>query len=179
MTILTVDRKEFEKRVGKVDEKLEKKITDMGTPIEEVTDSEVSVEVFPNRPDLLSMENFARAVNQFNGKAKVASFKVNKPEKDFVVTIERSVKEVRPHTVCAIVKGMKFTDSRIKEVVDLQEKLHRSLGRKRKKLAIGIYPLDKIKLPIRFVGRKPEEIKGFQKHQTTLASSHHSPQALQ
>jgi phenylalanyl-tRNA synthetase beta chain len=105
------------------------------------------------------MGNFARAVNQFNGKGKVAGFKINKPEGDFVVTVDKSVKSVRPHTVCAIVKGLKFDDAKIKEVVDIQEKLHNSLGRKRKKLAIGIYPLDKIKLPIRFVGRKPDEIK--------------------
>jgi len=159
MTILTVDRKEFEKKVGKIDEKLEKLITDMGTPIEDVTDEEVSVEVFPNRPDLLSMGNFARAVNQFNGKGKVANFKVNAPEKDFTVTIEKSVKSVRPHTVCAIVKGLKFDDSKIKEIVDIQEKLHNSLGRKRRKVAIGVYPLDKIKLPIRFIAKKPSEIK--------------------
>jgi phenylalanyl-tRNA synthetase beta chain len=159
MTILTVDRKEFEKKVGKITKELEDKITMMGTPIEEVSDSEVSVEVFPNRPDLLSMGNFARAVNQFNGKGRVASFKINKPEKDFVVSVDKSVKSVRPHTVCAIVKGLRFDDAKIKEIVDIQEKLHNSLGRKRKKLAIGIYPLDKIKLPIRFVGRKPEDIK--------------------
>ena len=159
MTILTVDRKEFEKKVGKVTAELEKKITDMGTPIEEVTEEEVSVEIFPNRPDLLSMGNFARAVNQFNGKGKIAEFKVKDPENDFVVTIDKSVKEVRPHTVCAIVKGLKFNDERIKEVVDIQEKLHNSLGRKRRKAAIGIYPLDKIKLPIRFIAKKPEDIK--------------------
>ena len=169
MTILTVDRKEFEKRVGKVTAELEERISMFGTPVEapighdsvepEVSDSEVSVEVFPNRPDLLSLGNFARAVNQFNGKGKVASFKINKPEKDFVVTIDKSVKGVRPHTVCAIVKGLKFDDARIKEVVDIQEKLHNSIGRKRRKLAIGIYPLDKIALPIRFLAKKPEEIK--------------------
>ncbi len=32
MTILTMNRKELEKRVGKIDAKLEKAITDMGTP---------------------------------------------------------------------------------------------------------------------------------------------------
>jgi phenylalanyl-tRNA synthetase beta chain len=159
MTILTMDRKELEKRVGKISKELEKSITDMGTPVEELTDSEVEVELFPNRPDLLSLENFARAVNQFNGKGKVASFKVNKPESDYEVIVEKSVKVVRPHTVCAIVKGLKFSDSDIKNIVDLQEKLHNSIGRKRKKAAIGIYPLDKISLPIRFVGRKNEEIK--------------------
>ncbi len=159
MTILTVDRKELEKKVGKITAELEKKITDMGTPVEEITDSEVEVEVFPNRPDLLSLGNFARALNQFNGKGKIASFKINKPEKDFEVVINKSVKGVRPHCVCAIVKGLKFDDAKIKEIVDLQEKLHNSIGRKRRKAAIGIYPLDKIKLPISFVGKKNDEIK--------------------
>ncbi len=159
MTILTMNKEELEKRVGEIDGRLEKAITDMGTPIEEVTDDVVEVEVFPNRPDLLSLENFARALNQFSGKGKIAKFKVKAPEKDMEVIIEKSVKQVRPHTVCAIVKGLKFDDARIKDIVDLQEKLHNSIGRKRRKAAIGIYPLDKIKLPIRFVGRANEEIK--------------------
>jgi len=159
MTILTVNRKEFEKIVGKVTPELEEKITMMGTPVEDVTDDEVSVEVFPNRPDLLSLQNFARAVNQFISKKGVAKFKVNKPERDYSVTIEKSVKKVRPHTTCAIVRGLRFNDEKIKEIVDIQEKLHNSLGRKRRKVAIGIYPLDKIKLPIRFIAKKPEDIK--------------------
>jgi len=159
MTILTVNKKELEKLVGKITPELEKKITDMGTPIEEVTDEEVSVEVFPNRPDLLSLQNFARAINQFNNKGKAAKFTINKPEKDYTVTIDKSVKAVRPHTVCAIVKGLKFNDEKIKEIVDLQEKLHNSIGRKRKKLAIGVYPLEKIKLPIKFQAKKPNDIK--------------------
>ena len=75
------------------------------------------------------------------------------------MTIDKSVKSVRPYTVCAIAKGLRFTNEKIKEIIDVQEKLHNSIGRKRKKLAIGIYPLDKIALPIRFVARKPEEIR--------------------
>ncbi len=159
MTILTVDKKEFEKKVGKITKEMEEKISMFGTPVEEITDEELSVEIFPNRPDLLSTGNFARAIGQFVEKRKIVDFKVAKPEKDFVVTIDKSVKSVRPHTVCAIVKGLKFDDSKIKEIVDIQEKLHGSIGRRRRKLAIGIYPLDKIALPIRFIGRKPEDIK--------------------
>jgi len=159
MTILSMNRKALEKEIGKVDEAMEKVITDMGTPIEYVNDDEVAVEVFPNRPDLLSLQNFALAVNQYKGKVKLASFKINEPEADFVVTIEKSVKKVRPYTVCAIVKGLKFSDERIAEVIDIQEKLHNSLGRKRKKAAIGVYPLEAISLPIRFVAKRPEDIK--------------------
>jgi phenylalanyl-tRNA synthetase beta chain len=42
-----------------------------------------------------------------------------------------------------------FLTDIIKGLIDLQEKLHGSYGRNRKKLAIGIYPLEEIKLPIK------------------------------
>lgn len=159
MTILTVDRKELEKKVGKITKEVEEKITMMGTPVEEISDGEVSVEVFPNRPDLLSLQGFSRALGQYLGKKGTSSIKVNKPEKDYKVKIDKSVKKVRPYTACAIVKGLKLNDEKIKEIVDIQEKLHLTIGRKRKKLAIGIYPLEKIKLPIRYLAKKPEDIK--------------------
>lgn len=159
MTILTVNKSEFEKIVGKkLDKKLEEQITMMGTPVDEITSEELSVEVFPNRPDLLNLHNFARAVKQYVGKLGVESFKIHSPPKDYRVKIDRSVKDVRPHTVCMIVKGLKFDDKKIKEVIDLQEKLHNSIGRKRRKLAIGIYPLEKIKLPIKFEARAAKDI---------------------
>lgn len=159
MTILSVDRKELEKKIGPVNNAMEKLITNMGTPIEEVTENEVSVEIFPNRSDLLSLENIALAINQYNGKSRVQDFKIFQPEKDYTVKIDKSVKEVRPYTVCAIVKGMNFTDEKIKSIIDIQEKLHNSIGRKRRKLAIGIYPLEQIKLPITFKADIPENIK--------------------
>jgi len=159
MTILTLNRAELEKKVGKVTLQIEEKITMMGTPVEGSSEKEISVEVFPNRPDLLSLQGFSRALLQYLGKKGVARFKVNEPEKDYVVKIDKSVKSVRPHTACAIVKGLRFDDEKIKEIVDIQEKLHFTIGRKRKKVAIGIYPLEKIKLPILFVGKKPDEIK--------------------
>lgn len=161
MTILTMNRKELEGKIGKIDARLEKLITDMGTPVEELTNDVVEVEVFPNRPDLLSLENFARALMQFNGKRKVASFKVNPPKKDYEVLIDPSVKEVRPYTACAIVKGLKFNDERIKSVINFQEKLHGSYGRNRRKLAIGIYPMDEITFPLTYGAEPPNDIKFF------------------
>jgi phenylalanyl-tRNA synthetase beta chain len=44
-------------------------------------------------------------------------------------------------------------------MIDIQEKIHSTLGRNRKKIAIGIYPLEKIKLPIKFEARNPKDIK--------------------
>lgn len=159
MTILSMNKRELERKVGKIDEKTQKQIIDMGTPIEYINDEEVAVEVFPNRPDLLSFQNFARALYQFKGKARIASFKIYEPEKDYEVIIDKSVKGIRNHTVCCIVKGLRFDDEKIKEIIDIQEKLHNSLGRKRKKAAIGIYPLEKIQLPITFKAVDPKEVR--------------------
>ena len=159
MTILTLNKKELEKKVGKLTESLKNQITDMGTPVDGETNEEIMVEVFPNRPDLLSMQAFSRSLLNFIGKTKPKKYVVEKPQKDFVVTIDKSVKKIRPYTVCAIIKDLNFDDEKIKDLVDIQEKLHITLGRKRKKLAIGVYPLEKIKLPIKYEAKKPADIK--------------------
>lgn len=159
MTILTLNKKEFEKKVGKLTEALKDKITEMGTPIDGETETELMIEVFPNRPDLLSLQAMSRAILDYTEKSKTKTYTVEKPEKDFVVNVDKSVRKVRPYTVCAIVKGLKLDEQRIQDIIDIQEKLHLTIGRKRKKLAIGVYPLEKIKLPISYEARKPSDIK--------------------
>jgi len=159
MAIVSIPKKEIEK-IAKINESLIEKINLMGTPVETVKDNEIEIEVLPNRPDLLSSQGFLRAFSSYMGKeAGLKKYQVNAPEKDFKVKIDSSLKSIRPFTACAIVKNLKFDDEKIKEIIDLQEKIHSSLGRSRKKIAIGIYPLEKIKLPIRFEARKPEDIK--------------------
>jgi phenylalanyl-tRNA synthetase beta chain len=153
-------KKQFEKEIGKLDEKMQNKIAMFGTPLEKFDDDEVEIEVFPNRPDLLSYHGFKRAFLGFLGKQKgLKEYKLNKPEKDYSVSIDSFVKDIRPYTACAIVKGLKFDDEKIKEIIDMQEKLHLTIGRNRKKIAIGIYPLEKIKLPITFQALEPDKIK--------------------
>jgi phenylalanyl-tRNA synthetase beta chain len=160
MASVIFPKKQFEKEIGRLDEKMQNKIAMFGTPLEKFDDEEIEIEVFPNRPDLLSYHGFKRAFLGFLGKQKgLKEYKLNKPEEDYIVTIDSSVKNVRPYTACAIIKELKFDDEKIKEVVDMQEKLHLTIGRKRKKVAIGIYPLEKIKLPITFKALEPDKIK--------------------
>jgi len=159
MTILTLNKQQLESKIGKITSEIEDRITMFGTPIEEITDNEISVEVFPNRPDLLSLQGFSRAILNFLNKSPIKTYKVNPPEKDYKVIVDKSVKQVRPFTTCAIVKNLKLSDEKINEIIEIQEKLHGSYGRNRKKLAIGIYPLEQITLPINYLAKKPEEIK--------------------
>ncbi len=160
MAIITLNKKQFEKEIGKLDEKMQDRIAMFGTPIEDITDDELQIEIFPNRPDMLSYQGFKRSFLGFLGKKTgLKKYKINKPEKDYKVIIDSSVKDIRPYTTCAIVKKLKLDENKIKELIEIQEKLHITIGRKRKKVAIGIYPLDKIKLPITFKALEPDKIK--------------------
>jgi phenylalanyl-tRNA synthetase beta chain len=159
MAIVNINIKQFEKDIGKLDEKMQERIAMFGTPIEKL-DEELQIEVFPNRPDLLSYQGFKRSFLAFLGKKTgLKQYKINPPKKDYKVIIDSSVKGIRPYTACAIIKGLKLDDNKIKELIEIQEKLHITIGRKRKKIAIGIYPLEKIKLPITFKALEPDKIK--------------------
>ena len=156
MASVTLNKKTFEK-IGKIDF-IEERLGMMGCPVDAVTDKEILVDVTPNRPDLLSESGIKRYLLAFLGKEKgLKEYSIKKS--DYELIIEKSVSEVRPYTACAIVKNLKFDDSKIKEIIDIQEKLHSTFGRNRKKIAIGIYPFDKIKFPIYFKALAPERIK--------------------
>ena len=160
MSNIKFSRKTFEKEIGKLDEAMQNKIAMFGTTLEQITDNEIEIEVNPNRPDLLSYSGFKRSFLSFLEKTKgLKRYELKKPEKDYEVIVDSSVKEVRPYTVCAIVKKLNLNNEKIKELIDIQEKLHFTVGRKRKKLAIGIYPLEKIKLPITYIALEPDKIK--------------------
>ena len=159
MPTININRKVFEKLVGKKlpTEKLKDRISYLGTDLENADEKEIIVEIFPNRPDMLSVKGLARAFSSFIGhKTGLRQYKVHKSNEKMIV--EKSVTSVRPYTACAIVKGLNFDDEKIKEVIDIQEKLHIPYGRNRKKVAIGIYPFEKIKTPIRFTAKDPKEI---------------------
>jgi phenylalanyl-tRNA synthetase beta chain len=160
MANITLNKKLFEKEIGKLDEKMQYKIAMFGTAIESITDEELELEIFPDRPDLLSYQGFKRGFLAFLGKKTgLKKYKINKPKKNYKVKVEKSIANVRPYTACAIVKGLKLDDEKIKEIIEVQEKLHNTVGRKRKKLAIGIYPLEKITLPITYKALEPDKIK--------------------
>lgn len=159
MPTLEFDKKEILDFIGKRidDNKLAEYISFIGTDLERI-DDKIVVEIFPNRPDMLSEQGFARALSSFIGiKKGLKRYSVNKS--DYKVYIDKSVKDVRPYTVCAVVKGIRFDDKKIESIIQMQEKLHVTLCRNRKKAAIGVYPLEKIRFPIRYIGEDPKKIR--------------------
>ena len=64
MPTIKINKKVFEEYVGKklpID-KLKDRISYLGTDLEDVADNEIIVEVFPNRPDMLSVQGDRKSV---------------------------------------------------------------------------------------------------------------------
>ncbi len=158
MPTITLNKEVIEKLIGKklpVD-KLKDRISMLGTDLEKIEGNQIHVEIFPNRPDLLSEQGFARAFASFIG-AKTGLQKYNVKKSGYDVNATGLPKEW-PYVVTAIVKGLKFSDEKIREIIQVQEKLGITLLRNRKKGGIGIYPLDKITPPITFTSEDPDKI---------------------
>ena len=160
MPTITLNKREFERLVGKKLqlEKLKDRISYLGTDLEDIKTNEINLEIFPNRPDLLSEQGFARAFSSFIG-VKTGLRKYSVKKSNHKVIIHSSLKDIRPYTACAIIKNLKLDDEKIKQIIQIQEKLHITYGRNRKKIAIGIYPFEKIKTPIYFKAEDPSKIK--------------------
>src|SRR3989338_6665700 len=184
MPTITLDKNYLLKLVGKKisDKELNERIPMLGTDLDKIDKDEIIVEVYPNRPDMLSEQGFARALSSFLGiKTGLRKYTVKKS--GLKVIVDQSVR-MRPYTVCAIVKNLSFTDERIREVMQVQEKLSTTHGRNRKKSEYRIYPLEKIKFPITYVAKDPATVTfqplGFDK--AVLASmvpGHHPKESIQ
>lgn len=122
-----------------------------------------------NRPDLWSVEGIARQLRGYYGvEGGIPKFKIKKS--GLKVIVDKKVEKVRPKTVCAVVKNLKLNSEAIKQIIQLQEKVCQTFGRKRDLAAIGIYDYDKIKGPVRYTTFKPKALKfiplGFSKEMT-------------
>jgi len=158
MPTITLNKKRVLDLVGKKisDKELSDKIPYLGTDLETINKDSIIVEIFPNRPDLLSEEGFARALSSFLGiKSGLRKYLVEKS--DYEVIVEKSVDSVRPFTACAVIKDLKLDKNKIENLINIQEKLHITYARNRKRCAIGIYPMETISWPITYKAKSPKK----------------------
>ena len=128
----------------------------IGADPDEINDKDAIVEFFPDRPDLLSTEGVARSIRAFTEQELgLVEYKTKKPSTSIVVS--PNVLDIRPHVLGGIVRGIKLDDTAIKSLMELQEKLHVTLGRKRSKVSIGIHDLGKLVPPFNYTTCSPHE----------------------
>ncbi len=118
---------------------------------------EIAIEFFPDRPDLYCVEGAARALRSFLGFEKgLTRYPVQ--DSDIVLNLDPSIKAVRPFMVAGVIEDLTITDEFIRSLMEMQEKLHLTMGRKRSKVSIGIHDLDKVTPPFTFKAVDPESV---------------------
>lgn len=126
------------------------------TAEEEVT---YKIEVPANRYDLLCIEGLSQALRVFLRKDPTIPNYQIVGEPTLKIAVGKEVAAVRPYVVCAVLRDMNMTEPVYQSLIDLQEKLHQNICRRRTLVAIGTHDLDTIKAPFSYQALPPKEIK--------------------
>ncbi len=139
-------------------EKLQEIIPMIGADIERIDYTQMDIEFFPDRPDLYSVEGVARALRGYLGfENGLVKYPIS--DSDVKLKVDPTVNEVRPYIVSGLIRGVTMTDFFIQSLMDMQEKLHLTLGRKRAKMAIGVHDFKDITPPFVYKAVDPESIQ--------------------
>ena len=119
------------------------------------------IDIPANRYDLLCHEGISKALNVFMGRCPSPTFRLiepanGAPRQKMVVKPETLL--VRPFVVCAVLRGVRFDQARYDSFIDLQDKLHQNICRKRTLVAIGTHDLSTIQGPFTYEAHPPEDI---------------------
>lgn len=140
MPVVTFDARELRRILGRdvPTATLVERMPHLGGEVAGVEGEALHMEWFPNRTDLLTLEGTGRAVRAFlDIQPGLTTYNVGKPKTE--LRVDASVAAVRPFAALCFVRGVPFDDAYVKSVIDAQEKLTLSPGRKRRKIAIGIH----------------------------------------
>lgn len=156
MALIHISQKELCALGGLKPSEVEDVLTALGIPLESRESDDLSLEITPNRPDWLSVEGVARSCFSWKtGKPK--SYAASNSSIHW--TIDPTVRPVRPILGSALARNVKMSDGLLVSLMQLQEKLHDTLGRKRKKMAIGVHDLSSVKPPFTYKAVGRDEVR--------------------
>ncbi|MGB6462702.1 MAG: phenylalanine--tRNA ligase subunit beta [Nitrosotalea sp.] len=119
----------------------------LGLDIEEEASDHINVEYSPNRPDFSTDYGIVTSLQGLLG-VKFGAPRLGIKKGTHVIKADTSVGKVRPYIVAIEALNGKMDDETIRQIITMQEDLHNGIGRKRKKVSIGIHDLSKIKFPL-------------------------------
>ena len=156
MPIITVDPDDLKSLIGrKVSDDELRRILPLNKLNIEEWDEEMKIEVTPDRPDLFSTEGMARQIASWLGiTIGLTKFDIAKPK----IEVVPSKVSLRPFITCGAVRGVRMDDRMIKSIMQLQEMLDLTLGRDRKKVAIGIHDVSRVVPPFYYKEILPNEV---------------------
>ena len=146
----------------------------LGTDIDRCDEEVLDIEIFPNRPDLLSAETLSLAMRGFlHNQPTLANESLE--SSGITLSVEPELATIRPVILGAVVRGLDMSDDDemddfIKQLMDHQEKLHFALGRGRRRASIGVHDLTTLKPPftVKAVDRSHSFIPLAMEHAMTI-----------
>lgn len=159
MPSIEISHTDLQKLAGKKipAEKLPDILSNAKCEFEKIEGDSIFLSAQFDRPDTFSTEGIARVLKGVFGiETSLKKYEIKTPWIE--IQIDKSVASVRPIIKCAIIKNFALNDCSIKQMMQLQEKLHMSYGRRRAKASIGIYDFDKTKPPYKYLALSPHEI---------------------
>lgn len=180
MPTVSVDKLDLFERLGRsyTTEEFDHLCFEFGIELDEDTTEEVEaaakrgepaerahlkIEIPANRSDLLCIEGIARALRVFLQLETCPQVKCVLPpggEKDLLTChIAPETAQVRGFTAAAILRNVQFTQRSYDSFIELQDKLHQNICRKRQLVSIGTHDLDTLKPPFRYEAKAPTDIK--------------------
>ena len=156
MAAIIVDVEELVELSDVPKEEIEDVLTKIGIPVESAQEGKLELEITPNRPDLLSVEGLARACRAYKFSSH-PEYKAN--NKEINIIVQKNLENIRPYIGGAYIEGLEINEKFFESLIQLQEKLHNTIGRKRKKIAVGIHDIKNAKAPFRYFAANFDEVK--------------------
>ena len=117
------------------------------------------IEIPANRYDLLCQEGLSRALLIFQNKIPIPSYRKSVPELTVRLLATKQTQHIRPFVVAAILRDVTFTPAVYDSFIDLQDKLHQNICRKRSLASIGTHDLDTVQGPFTYTALPPNDIR--------------------
>ncbi|USZ66762.1 phenylalanine--tRNA ligase subunit beta [Halorussus salilacus] len=148
MPVVDVNPDELRELTGH-DEKSDDELIDdmfgLGLEFEGRTEEgDLQLEFAPDRLDRLSVEGVARSLRYHYGDDRGVYVPATN-DADWTIEVDESVPDERPYVTGAVIRGVNLDEEALDSLIQLQEKLHATMGRKRAKGAIGIHDLTMLK----------------------------------
>ncbi|MCS6767885.1 MAG: phenylalanine--tRNA ligase subunit beta [Candidatus Nitrosocaldus sp.] len=149
MPVVTLQHSRLERLVGKSIDEILAMLPYIALDIEEEGSDYVKVEYNPNRPDFSTDYGIARALRGMMGmELGLPRFDIAGSGTAFYV--DASVKGIRPYVLALLALGGSMDGEDLRQLIGMQEDLHMGIGRRRRKVSIGLHDYDRVKGPFHY-----------------------------
>ncbi|WFD44773.1 phenylalanine--tRNA ligase [Malassezia psittaci] len=170
MPTVSVDKAQLLEQLGEnyTTEQFDELCFQFGIELDDDTTEEVKgtderpqfkIDIPANRYDLLCFEGILRALRIFLGKDQPPNYRLSKPSELLTMKLTPDTAKIRPYFSGAVLRNVRFTPESYKSFIDLQDKLHQNLARRRTLVSMGTHDLDTIEAPFTYEALAPESFK--------------------